>query len=124
MIYDLFNLARADYVNYNLAFESTKFLSNENSYIVWKSFFNSLDYLNTRLQGHKVHDKFKKYVLDLIDDEFNKIDFEKENSKTEDQQHLLKKQLLSSWACKYQHEKCIDKSRELIKAYKSDDIQL
>ncbi|XP_034947292.1 uncharacterized protein [Chelonus insularis] len=63
---DLFNLAYADYISYELAFTGAKYLSKERGYLPWKVFFNSMENLYDKFDNFTITVKLKQYIRDLI----------------------------------------------------------
>lgn len=57
------NLARADYVNYEIAISATEYLNREWDYLPWRAFFNNLPYLNRRFQGRDMEDLYNVIIL-------------------------------------------------------------
>ena len=61
------NLARADYLDYNIALDGLKYLMAEMHYLPYKAAINALDYLTKRFSGQKEYDVYivslKKYLL-------------------------------------------------------------
>lgn len=60
LIDDLFNLARASMVDYDITLSATQYLIQETSYIPWRAAFEGLTYLRQRFTGHpEIHNYFK-----------------------------------------------------------------
>lgn len=53
IIDDLLNLARANLLDYNIAFEGLQYLKNETSYLPFKAAFTNFDYLIRRFSGQE-----------------------------------------------------------------------
>lgn len=47
----MLNLARADYIDYNLVLSILQYLENEENHIPWASAYNNLAYITRRLTG-------------------------------------------------------------------------
>ena len=63
VIDDLFKLARADEIEFDLVFRAANYLANETDYIPWKAAFNSFDYINRRLMGRpEIYETFRVII--------------------------------------------------------------
>uniref|UniRef100_A0A6Q2YLK6 Aminopeptidase n=1 Tax=Esox lucius TaxID=8010 RepID=A0A6Q2YLK6_ESOLU len=64
---DVFALARADITDYGIAFNLTKYLSNETEYIIWERVSSSIDYVRDMLSDDTVlYPKFQKIFHDYV----------------------------------------------------------
>lgn len=116
---DLLNLARVDYVSYDLALSVTKYLEKEDNHLPWKSFFTAVSFLNQRFDGHNISQDFSDYVLGLVQPLYQKVGFV--DLPNESQLEQLNRDLILGWACKLGHSGCIEKARELFSQWKKDE---
>lgn len=63
IIDDLFNLARANYVDYSVALNSTKYLKNEVQYICWKTAFDSFKFIIKMIEKTDAYGDWKVVFL-------------------------------------------------------------
>lgn len=64
LINDLFNLGRANYVDYKIVLSASQYLAKETNYIPWKAAFESLTHLNKRFLGQpEIYDHFKVFTI-------------------------------------------------------------
>lgn len=121
IVEDVLNLARANYVTYTLALNATKYIINEDHYLPWKGLFNEFLYLTKRFEGHKISDLFDKHIRTIIQKIYQKLGFldVKEGGLLDE----LHRQLITSWACKYQFPDCVEKSKNLFLAWRLDSLK-
>ncbi|XP_012288914.1 putative aminopeptidase-2 isoform X2 [Orussus abietinus] len=122
IIDDLLNLARADYVKYNLALEGTNYLKSEFSHFPWKAFFNNFKFLHQRFRGRDREELLAKHVLALVDEPFRKLGFEDEDG--DRHVDMLNRLLIATWACKYGHEECVRRSLDVFAAFRKDTSKM
>ncbi|XP_037728262.1 membrane alanyl aminopeptidase-like [Drosophila subpulchrella] len=104
---DLFNLARAGHITYNLTLDVIEYLETETNYIPWTSAFNGFSYLTIRL-GNDTAD-FNTYIQTLTNKAYNQLGFNETTSDTALDIYLRTKVL--SWACRYGSADCISKAK-------------
>ncbi|XP_031788189.1 uncharacterized protein LOC100124285 [Nasonia vitripennis] len=115
IIDDLFSLAQAGYVDYDLAFNASRYFVRETDYLPWKAHFNTLAYLSQRIDGlPKVRELYARHVLTVLDKVYKKLGF-KENMVIDPHLDQLNRELILGWACKYGHEDCVKQSKEYFK---------
>ncbi|XP_058791260.1 putative aminopeptidase-2 [Phymastichus coffea] len=111
IIDDLFNLARTNYIKYEVAFDASKYLAREMEYLPWSAYFTATSYISQRLEGNSnIKELYRKHVLAIIDNVYKKLGFKDDMAKDN---HLkqLNRELITSWACKYGHEDCVKKAK-------------
>lgn len=108
---DLFNLARAGIVEYGTALDIILYIKSEKSYIPWLSAFTCLTVLSLRVSGERNEELFKWFVLDLTDEIYNHLTFDELTSDVRTDRY--NRATVQTWACKYGHEGCIERSTEL-----------
>lgn len=64
LVDDSLNLARADRLSYEIAFDLISYLSSETDYLPWQAALPSFSFLQTSLSGSALYDRFlvKKIV--------------------------------------------------------------
>lgn len=124
IIDDLFNLARANYVEYDLLIKALAYLENETNHLPWKAFFNGLSYIYRRFeQPENLNEKknfqedLNKYVLKLLSKIYNNVGF----SERDDDSFLnkLNREMILQWACKLNKTECIQKSVDLFATWRN-----
>lgn len=104
---DLFNLARAGQISYNLTLEVIEYLETETNYIPWTAAFNGFNFLTIRL-GNDTTD-FNSYIQDLTWKAYDKLGFvEGTNDRALD---IYLRTKILSWACRYGSTDCINKAK-------------
>lgn len=118
IIDDLFNLARANYVEYELLMTATRYLQRETDHLPWKAFFNGLSYIHERFEQQTFEKEFNGYILDLLSEIYNKVGFDDRD----DDEHLdkLNREIILQWACKLNKPECIKTSVDLFTAWRKD----
>lgn len=121
IIDDLFNLARASYVDYALLLGATEYLIRETSHHPWRAFYNGLSYVYKRFQGQPNQTIIEKYVLSLTSDMYRKLGF---NDLVTDR-HLdeLNREMFLEWSCKLNKSECVEKSVCLFAAWRNNFIK-
>ncbi|SPP82964.1 blast:Membrane alanyl aminopeptidase [Drosophila guanche] len=104
---DLFNLARASYVSYDLALEVLEYLETEINYIPWTSAFNGFNYLSIRL-GNDTNN-FGSYIQSLTHKAYQKLGFNETSADSALDIYLRTKVL--TWACRYGSADCIRQAK-------------
>ncbi|KAL6443877.1 hypothetical protein ACFW04_001721 [Cataglyphis niger] len=105
LIDDALNLARAGKLNYSTALDVTSYLAHETEYLPWKAAFNALNYLNDMLIKMQGYDKFRLYVLKLLDNVYKQVGF---IDKVGDPQLTVFTRIdVLNWACSFGHEDCV-----------------
>ncbi|PSN54388.1 Aminopeptidase N [Blattella germanica] len=105
---DALNLARAGLLDYSIALDITQYLSNELEYLPWKSFFNAVGYIDTMFLKTGNYDKFKIYLLNLIENLYKHTGFT--DNPNDPQLTVYKRVTVLGWACALGHEDCIRNS--------------
>ncbi|KRT82229.1 Peptidase [Oryctes borbonicus] len=72
---DALNLASAGYLDYDMAMNVTRYLVHEREYVPWRAAFNSFDFLYAIFSHSGQFDKFKDYMLYLLDGLYKEITF-------------------------------------------------
>lgn len=118
IIDDLFNLARANYVEYELLMDASAYLKKETNHLPWKAFFNGLSYIYERFEQGSFQTDFKKYVLNLLSNMYKKVGF----NDREDDEHLdkLNREMILQWTCKLNQEECVKTSQNLFAAWRKN----
>ncbi|XP_073817389.1 membrane alanyl aminopeptidase [Musca autumnalis] len=115
---DLFNLARASVIDYDLALDVLAYLKTETNYLPWTAAFNGYNYLVIRL-GVDTAD-FAVYIRDMTAKAYDLLGFEeKANDTTLD---IYNRAKILSWACKFGKTDCITKSQEYFKNLDSKPV--
>ncbi|XP_054001864.1 putative aminopeptidase-2 [Hylaeus anthracinus] len=115
---DLLNLARGDYIDYELALNGTTYLKKEKDYLPWKAFFNGINFIVQRSEGHNnTLSVLNEYILKLTSEIYEKIDF----VDNDDENHLnqLSRDLILTWVCKFNETKCVNTAKKSFANWRS-----
>ncbi|GAB1862315.1 Aminopeptidase [Camponotus japonicus] len=105
LIDDALNLARAGNLDYSIALDVTSYLAHETEYLPWKAAFSAINYLNDMLIKTQGYDKFRLYVLKLLDNVYKQVSF---IDKMGDPQLTVFTRIdVLNWACNFGHEDCV-----------------
>lgn len=118
---DLFNLARAGYVQQALMMNATKYLVRETSHLPWKAFFNGLTYVYERFEGQSYQNHLAKYVSNLMNSTYNKVGFE--DRPADQLLDELHREMVLQWACKINKTECVQKSINLFAIWQQDMLK-
>lgn len=108
LLNDALNLARTGILDYNIALNVTRYLTHERNYVAWQSAFSSLHYIDVMLVRTGHYDKFKDYMLYLIDGLYKEIGYHEKQ--TDSQLTLYKRIDVLHWACSLGLQDCIRNS--------------
>lgn len=116
---DLFNLARAGIVKYDMAIDIIRYIKKEKNYIPWLSAFShGLTFLSQRVSGEADTEVFSWFIRDTLDEIYKHLTFV--GTKTGDTRtDIYNRVNVLTWACKYGHEDCIKESKALYSTYKT-----
>ncbi|KAG7211600.1 hypothetical protein KM043_010856 [Ampulex compressa] len=122
IIDDLFNLARADYVSYDLALDASKYLVKEMDYLPWKSFFGALRYIIQRYEGHAERHLLAQSIRLLTYNVYNKLGFE--DSAQDSHLDQMNREQILVFLCENRHQECISKSKDLFAAWRLNETRV
>lgn len=105
IIDDALNLASSGYIGYDLALNLTLYLKQEKEYIAWTAAIGQLMYLQNMFERTAHFDKFKTYMLDLLDNIYKDIGFKA--TKAEDPLRYLSRIMILHCVCKLGLRDCI-----------------
>ncbi|KAL6443889.1 hypothetical protein ACFW04_001722 [Cataglyphis niger] len=118
IIDDLFNLARATYVDYELVLNASRYLTRETNHLPWKAFFNGLSYVYERFEQSEHQKHLEKYILKILSTMYNKIGFnDRDDDKFLDK---LNREMILQWACKLNNKECVKNSKDLFMAWQNN----
>ena len=83
MINDAFSLAESGQVPYSVPLSMTKYLKKEKSLIPWESAYDKINTMGRLLQNSPSYSLFRKYVLDLVKDHYERLKFIDEGTHNE-----------------------------------------
>ncbi|XP_064471424.1 aminopeptidase N-like [Ornithodoros turicata] len=116
---DIFDLARADMVNYTLALGSTQYLVRERDFTPWAAALSSFGHIDNMLRMTEAYGEWMKYVVSLLKDNYDTLTWTEDGGEP-----ILKTFLRSrthSWACSYGHKHCVTTAQGLFSSWKNDD---
>ncbi|XP_036429797.1 glutamyl aminopeptidase [Colossoma macropomum] len=111
---DVFALARADIVNYGNAFNLTKYLADEENYIVWSRVSSSIAYVRDMLASDsELYPKFQK----LFRDHVQRISRDLGWDDTGDQIERLLRETVLGIACQMEDTEILDNASSIFKQW-------
>ncbi|KOC62990.1 Aminopeptidase N [Habropoda laboriosa] len=105
LIDDALNLARAGRLDYGTALDVTSYLAHETEYLPWKAALTAMHYLDDMLIDMPNYDKFRIYVLKLLDNVYKQVGFK--DSPGDPQLTVFTRIDVLTWACNFGHEDCV-----------------
>ncbi|UYV77000.1 hypothetical protein LAZ67_14002774 [Cordylochernes scorpioides] len=102
---DVFNLAKAGLVPYELALNATGYLDKEQEHLPWAAVFHNLHYLDIMLDRTESYGFWKSYILKKIEPLYQTLGWEKTNN--ENIQISFLRNLVLGWACSFDHPDCV-----------------
>lgn len=106
---DILNLARADYIDYYQALNVVQYMEKEDNYLPWTAALQNLNYIARRLSNDELV-KFKKYILELTKNVYDKLHFTQKATDT--RLDIYNRIQILSQACHCGHEECIKTAKE------------
>lgn len=119
---DAFDLARSGHLNYEIALELSGFLERETDYIVWYSFFDTLDFLDVALSANDNYETFKQYILGLSEKFYQTLAAEESTSDS----HFVKfsRSTILPYLCRYGQVECRETALTSLRKWEEDDDQM
>ncbi|XP_012148075.1 suppressor of ER stress-induced death [Megachile rotundata] len=105
LIDDALNLARAGKLDYATALDVTSYLAHETEYLPWKAALTAMHYLDDMLIKMSSYDKFRVYILKLLDNVYKQVGFK--DNPGDPQLTVFTRIDVLTWACNFGHEDCI-----------------
>ncbi|XP_045494019.1 aminopeptidase N-like [Colias croceus] len=121
LIDDAFNLARNERLNYQYAFEVSRYLVNETDYIAWGAADAAFSYLDVVLSGSDTYPLFQKYVLDLSAPLFDKFGFVAGSN--EEHVTAFHRNIILNLNCRHGNEQCVNRAQELLQEFRNNPNQ-
>ena len=110
LIDDSLNLARAGYIEYDVALNLTTYLRQETSYIPWEAMMTASTYLSQRIEHDPmIKELYRKHVLHLVDEAYKKFGFSEDLTR-DSMMEQSTRELILKLACRYDHEDCVKQS--------------
>ncbi|PSN55624.1 hypothetical protein C0J52_04058 [Blattella germanica] len=106
LLQDVFSLADAGLVSYDLAMDMTKYLKSETEYIPWSVAYSKLNKLDNLLVSSTSYSKLRKYTQSLVSDIYKKITLTVSDADSH-LQRLLRPTIVKL-ACNMGVQECID----------------
>ncbi|XP_071652134.1 uncharacterized protein [Temnothorax longispinosus] len=119
IIDDLFNLARANYVEYELLMDASKYLAQETHHLPWKAFFNGLSFIYRRFEQQSTQKELNEYVLKLLSNMYNRLGFSDRNDDT--YLDKLNREIILQWACQLNKTDCVNTAKKLFMQWRKDN---
>jgi len=116
LINDAFSLAESGQVPYSVPLSMTKYLKKEKSLIPWESAYDKINTMGRLLQNSPSYSLFRKYVLDLVKDHYERLKFIDEGTHNE----KLHRVNILVLACKNGYKPCLEGAGNAFLAWISD----
>lgn len=107
---DLFNLARAGEIEYNITLQVLEYLKYETHYLPWTAAFNGLNYIVNRLGTNKTAlSQFSSYIQEITNKTYTSLGFNEKP--TDSPLDIYNRAKILSWMCKYNNTHCIETAK-------------
>ncbi|KAI1280558.1 Aminopeptidase N [Halotydeus destructor] len=118
---DSLDLARAGLVDYAIPLEICRYLVNETDHVPWEAATAGFTFLDLMLRRTALYGQWKEFALALTSALYDRVGWE--IAPKEDVLRQYVQETALSWACKYNHQGCIEKARTLFTDWKSSVIK-
>nr|CAD7455286.1 unnamed protein product [Timema tahoe] len=117
---DVFNLARAGYVDYTLVLQMVKYLERETDYVSWYAAFSGLNYVDKRMRGAPSYDYYawKRFILKLLNKAYTTLG--SEGKDTDGHVTKLFRNQILTWVCNLGDYACVSSAKQRFAAHMSD----
>lgn len=116
LLNDAFSLAESGHLEYSIPLAMTRYLRKEQSLIPWKTAYDKLFSMSSLLQDTDTYPLFRKYMLGLVDQHYNRLGWKDDGDHTE----RLNRLDILSLACANGHKACLDEAGDLFLAWIKD----
>ncbi|CAH2070902.1 unnamed protein product, partial [Iphiclides podalirius] len=118
---DSFNLARNERLNYNYAFEISRYLVLESDYIPWASANTAFNYLDVVLSGSEAYELFQLYMLHLSAPLYERLGFEAQTS--DEHVTAYHRNIILDINCRHGNAHCVNRAQELLERFRNNPSQ-
>ncbi|CAH0605709.1 unnamed protein product [Chrysodeixis includens] len=118
---DAFNLARNGRLNYQHAFEISRYLVKEKDYIPWGAANPAFTYLDGVLSGSNVYNLFQQYLLALSAPLYEELGFIAGEEEFVTAYH---RNIILDLNCRHGNPSCISRAQELLEGFRDGTTQL
>ncbi|CAH0725367.1 unnamed protein product, partial [Brenthis ino] len=121
IIDDSFNLARNGRLEYDIAFEVSRYLINETDYIPWGAANAAFSYLDIVLSGSEAYRLFQQHVLTLTAPLYDQLGFIAGSG----EEHVtpFHRNIILDYNCRYGNQQCVSRSQELLQQLRDNPNQ-
>lgn len=113
LIDDAFNLARAEYVDYNIALGLTKYLIKEEAYVPWDTAYSNIFLMGELLRFRPSYGMFRKYIQAQTEPMFNKLQWGESGEHLE----IFLRSVIIDLACGNGNQNCLDQGVALFRDF-------
>ncbi|XP_072939565.1 aminopeptidase N-like [Epargyreus clarus] len=121
IIDDAFNLARNGRLNYNFAFDISRYLRQEQDYIPWGSADAAYTYLDVVLSGTPAYQLFQTYVLHLTAPLYERLGFDAQPN--EEHVTAYHRNIILNLNCRLGNANCVNRAQALLERFRDDTTQ-
>nr|AWT22996.1 aminopeptidase N [Hyphantria cunea] len=118
---DAFNLARNGRLNYNVAFNLSRYLIEEKDYIPWGAVNPSFTHLEVALSASDAYPAFQNYLRNLTAPLYQELGFEA--SATEGHVIAFHRNIILGINCRHGNTDCVNTASQLLEDLKNNRIQ-
>ncbi|XP_016983809.1 aminopeptidase N-like [Drosophila rhopaloa] len=121
LIDDVMNLAWTGEQDYETALQVTNYLQKEREILPWKPAFDQLKLLNRILRQTPNFGFFKRYMKKLLTPIYEHLNGLNDTfSSIQEQDEILLKTTVVSWACQYQVADCVPRAQEYFRRWRAE----
>ena len=116
LLNDAFSLAEAGLIRYNIPLDMTAYLAQETHLVPWDTIYSSLRRLGSLLRQTASYRHYRKYIVDLVSDHYERLGWEDEGSHTD----KINRNNILQLACNYGYRPCNIEAGRIFRKWVAD----
>lgn len=120
---DALDLAKAGLLDYDLALNTTLYLSKEEEYVPWEAAMHSLSYLDLMLCRSTIYGKWKQYIIQQLEPLYNLLGWNEDVNNESILKQYLRINVLS-WMCKHNYLPCVEEAKKRFRMWQNNSANM
>uniref|UniRef100_A0A336LYD8 Aminopeptidase N n=1 Tax=Culicoides sonorensis TaxID=179676 RepID=A0A336LYD8_CULSO len=121
---DVLNLARGEYVNYEICFRILEYLEHETDFLPWSSANNGLGYINRLMTGSENYANFQRFISKIVSPLYQSLGSH-DRGRKDTLSEKRARTIAINWACTSGEESCInDTNKRVMEVLKTPSMEI